>query len=57
MTMAGATAQISLTPPAAQPPASPPAAKQGDAEAKGADGCEKARCDTDADAARRPSPR
>ena len=28
MTMAGATAQISLTPPAAQPPASPPAAKK-----------------------------
>ena len=28
MTMAGATAQISLAPPAAQPPASPPAAKK-----------------------------
>ena len=28
MTMAGATAQISLTPPAAQPPANPPAAKK-----------------------------
>src|SRR5262245_8484957 len=28
MTMAGASAQVSLTPPAAQPPASPPAAKK-----------------------------
>src|SRR5215212_3279810 len=28
MTMAGATAQISLAPPAAQPPANPPAAKK-----------------------------
>src|SRR5881392_332225 len=28
MTMAGATAQVSLTPPAAQPPASPPAEKK-----------------------------
>ena len=28
MTMAGAFAQTSLTPPAAQPPASPPAAKK-----------------------------
>ena len=56
MTMAGATAQISLTPPAAQPPASPPAAKGG-AQAKGSDGCEKARRDTDADTATPPRPR
>ena len=58
MTMASATAQTSLTPPAAQPPAAPPAAKQAPPKAKGPGGGEKARRDTDAcTLRRRPSPR